>query len=148
MRFLGWFDAPKKIVTKKTAILGCFFGNNFFWAIELAQKPHGTLDPPAAHFFCMKKECWMPFFAPYSRFWAHLGCFFGNNFFWSIQSARKPPGTLDPPAAHFFVINIIWKNNVICPFLLRIVDFGLFWAVFLVTIFLGPSNQPKNFMVP
>ena len=51
MKFLGWFDGPKKIVTKKTAILSCFFGDYFFWAIEPAQKLQGTLDPPAAHFF-------------------------------------------------------------------------------------------------
>ena len=40
-----------------SAILGRFFGDYFFWAIEPAQKLHGTLDPPAADFFCMKKEC-------------------------------------------------------------------------------------------
>ena len=40
-----------------SAILGGFFGNILLWAIEPAQKLHGTLDPPAADFFCMKKEC-------------------------------------------------------------------------------------------
>ena len=53
-----------------SAILGRFFGNYFFWAIELAQKLHGTLDPPAVHFFCYqydwKKQRYMPVFAPYS----------------------------------------------------------------------------------
>ena len=34
------------------AILSCFFGDYFFWAIEPAQKLHGTLDPLAAHLFC------------------------------------------------------------------------------------------------
>ena len=74
MKFLGWFDGQKKIVTKKTAQNSCFFGDYFFWAIEPAQKLHGTLDPPAAHLFCyqydLKKQCRMPVFAPYSLFWA------------------------------------------------------------------------------
>ena len=90
----------------------------------------------------------MPVFAPYSQFSAILGRFFGNYFFRAIKPAQKLHGTLDPPAAHFFVTDMIWKNNVICPFLLRKVDFGLFWAVFLVTIFFGQSNQPKNLIVP
>ena len=88
------------------AHLGCFFGNNFFWSIQSARKPPGTLDPPAAHFFCyqydLKKQRYMPVFAPYSRFWAILSCFFGDYFFWAIEPAQKLHGTLDPPAAHFF----------------------------------------------
>ena len=94
-----------------SAILGGFFGDYFFWAIEPAQKLHGTLDPPAAHFFRYQydliKQCYMPVFAPYSRFWAILSCFFGNNFFWAIEPAQKLHGTIDPPAAHFFFINMI-----------------------------------------
>ena len=74
-------------------------------AIEPAQKLHGTLDPPTAHFFyykCdLKKQRYVPVFAPYSQFWAILSCFFGDYFFWAIKPAQKPHSTLDPPAAHF-----------------------------------------------
>ena len=56
MKFWGWFDGPKKIVTKKTAQNSHFFGNILLWAIEPAQKLHGTLDPPAAHFFCYQYD--------------------------------------------------------------------------------------------
>ncbi len=72
-----------------SAIFSCFFGHYFFWAIEPAQKLHGTLDQPTAHFFCyqcdLKKQRYMPVFAPYSRFMAILGRFFGNYLFWPIE---------------------------------------------------------------
>ena len=88
------------------AILSRFFGDYFFWAIEPAQKLHGTLDPPAAQLFCyqydLKKQGYMPIFAPYSQFSAILGHFFGHYFFWAIKPAQKLHGTLDPPAAHLF----------------------------------------------
>ena len=32
-----------------------------------------------------------------------MGCLFGDYFFGTIESARKPPGTLDLVAAHFLV---------------------------------------------
>ena len=99
--------------------MSCFFGNNFFWAIEPAQKLHGTLDPPAAHFFCyqydLKKQCYMPVFAPYSRFSAILGRFFGDYFFWAIEPAQNLHGTLDPPAAHFFCCQYDLKKQRYMP---------------------------------
>ena len=49
----------------------------------------------------------MPVFAPYSRFSAILGRFFGDYFFWAIEPAQKLHGILDLPAAYFFVINMI-----------------------------------------
>ena len=44
MEVLGWFDGPKKNSDQKKQLkIAVFFS---------AQEHHGTLDPPAAHFFC------------------------------------------------------------------------------------------------
>ncbi len=84
----------------------------------MAQKLHGTLDPPAAHFFRyqhdLKKQRCMPVFAPYSRFSAILGRYFGNYFFWAIKPAQKLHATLDPPAAHFFCYEKRMLKAIFC----------------------------------
>ena len=90
----------------------------------------------------------MPLFAPYSQFWAILSCFFGDYFFWAIEPAQKLHGTLDPPAAHLFCYQYDLKKQGYMPVF---APYSQFWAIlgrFFVTIFFGPSNPPKNFMVP
>ena len=47
---------PQKNSHQKTAQNSCFFGDDSLWAIEPAQKLHGTLDPPAAHLFCYQYD--------------------------------------------------------------------------------------------